>query len=255
MARDPAFLFYPADWISGTMYFTHLQKGAYFDLLMLQFNAGRFNEEQAKQVLNGCFDSVWTTVKLKFKSDGVVFWNERLEVEKEKRSSYCKSRRDNKVTSLHASYDTTYDKTYETHMVNRNIIDNNISLTTPAPIVKSKFVPPTIEQVREYFAEKYYSENIADAMWEHYNSKDWINNEGKPVLNWKLTACNVWFRPEHKVEPPSSEELKKIEHVKKVKKKYFKDGTYSYKGVTTTDFDLFRKNLYMKNIDLYFNLA
>lgn len=38
MAKDPAFLFYPGDWLGGTMGMSLTQKGAYFHLLMVQFN-------------------------------------------------------------------------------------------------------------------------------------------------------------------------------------------------------------------------
>jgi uncharacterized protein YdaU (DUF1376 family) len=38
MAKDPAFLFYPTDWLGGTMGMTFEQKGAYMNFLMLQFN-------------------------------------------------------------------------------------------------------------------------------------------------------------------------------------------------------------------------
>ena len=40
MAKDPAFLFYPNDYIGGTMGMTFEEKGAYIELLMLQFNRG-----------------------------------------------------------------------------------------------------------------------------------------------------------------------------------------------------------------------
>jgi hypothetical protein len=40
MSKDPAFLFYPNDYIGGTMGMTFEEKGAYMELLMLQFNRG-----------------------------------------------------------------------------------------------------------------------------------------------------------------------------------------------------------------------
>ena len=35
MAKDPAFLFYPGDWIGGTMGMTFEEKGAYMEILMM----------------------------------------------------------------------------------------------------------------------------------------------------------------------------------------------------------------------------
>jgi len=95
MAKDPAFLFYPGDWLSGTMYLTHEQKGAYMDLLILQFNCSKFTEAQAKQVLSICFDVAWPMLKQKFKFEGNLYFNERLALEIEKRKNFTQSRRDN----------------------------------------------------------------------------------------------------------------------------------------------------------------
>lgn len=93
MAKDPAFLFYPGDWLGGTMGMTIEQKGAYFELLMMQFNNYQFTESQAKQVLSVCFDYAWPTIKHKFESDGAFYWNARLREEIEKRKKYVESRR------------------------------------------------------------------------------------------------------------------------------------------------------------------
>ena len=65
MGKDPAFLFYPNDWLGGTMGMTFEQKGAYMELLMMQFNQGQFTEAQAKQVLSICL-SIWK-MKIKMK--------------------------------------------------------------------------------------------------------------------------------------------------------------------------------------------
>ena len=38
MGKDPAFLFYPGDWTSGTQGYTFEEKGAYLTLLCVQFD-------------------------------------------------------------------------------------------------------------------------------------------------------------------------------------------------------------------------
>lgn len=95
MAKDPAFLFYPADWLSGVMGMTFEQKGAYFELLIYQFNNGKFSLAQAKQVLGICFSSVWEVVGKKFKNESGLLWNERLQLEIDKRKNFTNSRRIN----------------------------------------------------------------------------------------------------------------------------------------------------------------
>lgn len=136
MAKDPAFLFYPSDWISGTMYFNFEQKGAYFELLMLQFNKGKFTETQAQHVLNICYSYVWPVIKEKFQNDGEFYWNERLDIEKEKRKSFCDSRKANKTAKNNVTYDITYEKHMMQHMENENI-NRIVSDTIDYLILKS----------------------------------------------------------------------------------------------------------------------
>ena len=93
MAKDPAFLFYPNDYIGGTMGMSFEEKGCYMELLMMQFNQGKFTEAQAKQVLSICFTVAWPVLKLKFESDGTYYWNKRLADEIEKRKRFSESRR------------------------------------------------------------------------------------------------------------------------------------------------------------------
>jgi len=98
MGQDPAFLFYPSDFLGGTLSFTLEEKGAYLMLLILQFNEGRFDENQAKIVLGDAFPKVWEKIRKKFTFRQGFYWNNRLDIEKEKRAKFCKSRRDNRLS-------------------------------------------------------------------------------------------------------------------------------------------------------------
>jgi uncharacterized protein YdaU (DUF1376 family) len=51
MAKDPAFLFYPNDWIGGTMGMTFEEKGAYMEILMMQFNRGHMTSHMVGQTV------------------------------------------------------------------------------------------------------------------------------------------------------------------------------------------------------------
>jgi len=93
MGKDPAFLFYPGDWLGGTMGMTFEQKGCYIDLLMMQFNCGKFTIQQAKQLLSICFDNAWPVLQHKFILQDGLYFNDRLFEETEKRKSYIESRR------------------------------------------------------------------------------------------------------------------------------------------------------------------
>ena len=98
MAKDPAFLFYPGDWMGGTMVFSRHQKGAYIDLLMGQFHNGHMGLHMVETILGEKdFAELWeTTLKPKFKVDNECkYYNEKLDYETTRRRKYTKSRLEN----------------------------------------------------------------------------------------------------------------------------------------------------------------
>lgn len=95
MAKDPAFLFYPNDWIGGTMILNRHQKGCYLDLLVAQFNNGPLSLDTIKAVL-GQDQAAWTVLSKKFKQTGEGLWyNERMETEKKKRGEFIERQKIN----------------------------------------------------------------------------------------------------------------------------------------------------------------
>jgi len=84
-ARLPHMPFFVNDYLGATRHMTLAERGAYTDLLFLEWNIGPLPAESARlAAMIGCtqkqFDSVWPTVKKKFleTEDGLV--NERLEL-------------------------------------------------------------------------------------------------------------------------------------------------------------------------------
>jgi hypothetical protein len=119
MAKDPAFLFYPSDWIGGTIGMTFEEKGAYMELLMMQFNRGHMTKHMIGQVVG----QLWVKLEDKFSVDEHgKYYNLRLEFEKEKRKRFTKSRRNN----ISGENQHTKDSGHMTeHMENVNINVNN----------------------------------------------------------------------------------------------------------------------------------
>ena len=96
MAKDPATLWYWGDWAGGTATFTRHMKGCYMDLLNAQFNNGHLSLEEIKTVLGSDFGSTWPTLQKKFVTDPQGnFFNERAELEKQKRIAFTESRKSN----------------------------------------------------------------------------------------------------------------------------------------------------------------
>lgn len=95
--KDPAFLFYPNDYLGGTYGFTFEQKGAYMDILMMQFNRGHMTYDMIAHVLGQRCDLIWAVISDKFIVDeNGLYYNARLEMEQNKRKAYTDSRRNNK---------------------------------------------------------------------------------------------------------------------------------------------------------------
>jgi len=118
MAKDPAFLFYPNDYIGGTMGMTFEEKGAYMELLMMQFNRGHMTTHMIGQTIG----QLWDTVKVKFiKDDKGLWYNVRLEEEQIKRKTFTESRRNNVLgINQHSNKPKNKLGHMTSHMVNVN---------------------------------------------------------------------------------------------------------------------------------------
>lgn len=119
MSKDPAFLFYSQDFYTGTIFMTDEQVGKYIRLLCLQHQTGHLEE---KHMINIC-KTYDVDIFSKFTRDSEgKYYNERLENEVLRRTSYSENRRQNRMSR----------KTYVKHMETETeaetiIIDNNIN--------------------------------------------------------------------------------------------------------------------------------
>ena len=108
--KNPAFLFYPSDFITGTAFMSYEDKGKYITLLCLQHQHGHLSKEK---MLNICgTNNLDIFEKFEIDNDG-KYYNLRLENEAKKRQKYVESRRENRSK-----------KTYVKHMENENINEN-----------------------------------------------------------------------------------------------------------------------------------
>ena len=126
MSKDPAFLFYPNDYIGGTMGMTFEEKGAYMEVLMMQFNRGHMTEHMIGQTIG----QLWVNIKDKFdKDDKGLYFNKRLEEEQIKRKKYSESRRNNKSGKNQYSKNNKNELGHMTeHMENENINKDYINI-------------------------------------------------------------------------------------------------------------------------------
>jgi hypothetical protein len=95
--KDPAFLFYPGDWLKGTQLMSRPHKGAYMDLLMAQFSNGHMALDDIRTVLGVDYENMWESkLKSKFvQDDNSLYYNEKLESVMNERSDYKTGRLNN----------------------------------------------------------------------------------------------------------------------------------------------------------------
>jgi len=156
MAKDPAFLFYPNDYIGGTMGMTFEEKGAYIEILMLQFNRGHMTSHMIGQLVG----QLWESIKCKFVQDEQGLWyNIRLDQEKDKRMSFTQSRRNNiKGLNQHTIGHMTSHMEDVNEDVNRNIN-------------KVKIVDTQFEEFWDLYDYK-KSRDKAEKAWKSLNKEE-----------------------------------------------------------------------------------
>ena len=156
MAKDPAFLFYPNDYIGGTMGMTFEEKGAYIEILMLQFNRGHMTSHMIGQLVG----QLWESIKCKFVQDEQGLWyNIRLDQEKDKRMSFTQSRRNNiKGLNQHTIGHMTSHMENENEDVNRNIN-------------KVKIIDTLFEEFWDLYDYK-KSRDKAEKAWKNLNQEE-----------------------------------------------------------------------------------
>ena len=85
--KDPAFLFYSSDFLTGVLDLTFEERGQYITLLCIQHQKGRLTPKAVKMAAPGVSEDVLG--KFAIDSDGNLY-NERLEIEAEKRAKHSK---------------------------------------------------------------------------------------------------------------------------------------------------------------------
>jgi uncharacterized protein YdaU (DUF1376 family) len=214
--KSPAVLFYPNDWLGSTMGMSFEERGAYFHILMMQFNVGHMTSHMVGQAVG----QLWGQIQHKFVQDEKGLWyNKRMEKEIITRQDYVNSRNNNALGK------NQYTKNEENkeghmgghmtpHMENENIIStisNSVSRNTEVLELnireKKEFnKKPCFEDVREYPENKKYllvefakiakqaditNEQI-DAYWKIFKlqsltGENYYNSESKVYehfLNW-----------------------------------------------------------------------
>lgn len=159
--KDPAFLFYSSDFLSGTMLMDNEQIGKYIRLLCLQHQKGHLKEKDMLNICNSYDEDIFS----KFKQDEENnYYNERLEYEVQRRKAYSESRRSNRKGKKEDKKENNICKTYEKDM--NNICNSyekhmeNETATATENININKNIIKNKKEENEKNCIKFYIENI-----------------------------------------------------------------------------------------------
>ena len=140
--KDPAFLFYSSDFLTGTMFMTDSQLGKYIKILCTQHQKGHLSEKDMLKICKRYDKDIFEKFT---KDDDGKYYNIRLESEITKRKDYSKSRANNRKNKL------TYENicfSYVKHMENENENINNINILE---YINKNKLNDIIELLLEYF--------------------------------------------------------------------------------------------------------
>ena len=92
MTKDPAFLFYSSDFLTGCIDLTMEERGQYITLICLQHQKGHLTEKTIRLSVGNVSEDV---LKKFDKDENGLLFNKRIEEEIEKRRTFAESRRKN----------------------------------------------------------------------------------------------------------------------------------------------------------------
>lgn len=122
--KDPAFLFYSSDFLTGTMFMTDSQLGKYIKILCTQHQKGHLSEKDMLKICKRYDKDIFEKF---IKDNDGKYYNIRLESEIAKRKDYSKSRSDNRKNKINEkNICFSYVKHMENENENININDINI---------------------------------------------------------------------------------------------------------------------------------
>lgn len=201
MSKDPAFLFYSSDFLTGTMFMDNEQVGKFIRLMCAQHQKGRLTEKDMLKICGTHDEDIFS----KFAVDETgLYYNERLEQEVDKRKAYSESRRNNRKKKEDMLITS---KSYVPHMENEN--ENEIEDIVIDKQIEEKpkrFIKPTIEQLEAYMEERGMN-NVANRFYDHYESNGWKVGKN-PMKDWKASV-RTW-EPNHKKITTQSTKQPKI---------------------------------------------
>jgi hypothetical protein len=231
--KDPSFLFYVNDFLSGVMFMTNEQVGIYIKLLCIQHqHGGIIKKEVFDSVVNGHkavkdkfieTEDGYFNVKMSTVMEERAIKSNNLSLNAQKRWSEYKAMQ--KQCNCNASAMPTKDVNVNKD-VNKTVIKKGV--------VRGRGLKkPTLEQVREYCKEARLSID-PDYFYHSYESSGWIKANGQPVKNWKSTLQTWESRDKAKGKDLTKEQKKSIASMERLEERWKDEERDTQKGVGDT---------------------
>lgn len=237
--RDPAFLFYDGDAARDVSHMNRLERGCYFDLIQAQKKFGGFTLEQIRKIIGKDFDECWPALELVLiNEDGTYYiqWvrdsieDRKVFAEKNRKriqDYWDKKKREEESNSIEEP-EKYHGITNEVPYEDEDEIENEIEDLNNKKSVK-KFIPPSLDEFKDYFEENGYSLEVAERAWKGYEVAGWKDSKGKQIKSWKQKCQHVWFKPENRnkgdTEPKSHVRRRheENEQIKKFNEQFYAD--------------------------------
>ena len=182
--KDPAYLFYSSDFLTGCASLTMEERGQYITLLCLEHQLGRLSEKTIRLSVG----SVSVDVLAKFKQDeNGLLYNERIEIEIEKRSNFIDTRRTNGLKGGRPKAENKKPN---------GLANGKPNAKANEKLIENENVIEIINSIKDLFDEKYLENNTIKVMFDKLlktYSKDeilkatfWARNDDF----WKPNFCS-----------------------------------------------------------------
>lgn len=202
MGYDPAFLFYPGDFLIGTAELTNEEVGQYIRALSYMHQKGRLNEKTIRLLLGSISD----TLKSKFCIDDNGLWyNNRLENEIEKRRNFYQSRLDNgrkggrpkTINKPNGNLNKTESKPNSNLPVNKDRDRNKDESGNESGIADKKDNEKSLEyldnNLNSFKIEEF---SLIDVDNEYKKFRDYLKANGKRYKDY-MAAFRNWLRSDY----------------------------------------------------------
>jgi uncharacterized protein YdaU (DUF1376 family) len=212
MAKDPAFLFYASDFLTGVSGLTMEERGQYITLLCLQHQTGHLSEKEIRL----CVGNAAADVLAKFEKDeNGKFFNQRLETEINKRKAHSEKQRIRAVEGWEkrkSQGEATANATalpLEDENINRNI--NNIVIEVKEE-KGAEILTPEFERYQDWAARNFpdllkFDQPLTDqqlqALFDQFKNKTLVREKLEAIGNTKnakkkystvYATCRNWCK-------------------------------------------------------------